>query len=231
MRSLLLTLAVPLAAMAFAAIPAQAQNAPQDATYVITYIEVAPSSAGKAADLLKQYADASRKEAGSVRFDALRRIDRTNHFAIVETWKDDKSLKDHTAAAGLKKFRDGIAPMLSAAYDERPHGGLAAATPNPKIAAGAIYAVTHVDIIPPKKDEGIAAAKELAEPSRKESGNLRYDVLQQTSRPNHMTLVETWTDMKAVEAHEVSSMMKKYREGLTPMSGSLYDQRLYRVVK
>lgn len=227
MRSLLLTLAMPLAALAFAAVPAQAQ----DATYVVTYIEVAPSSAGKAADLLKQYADASRKEAGSVRFDALRRIDRQNHFAIVETWKDEKSLKDHTAAAGIKKFRDGIAPMLSSAYDERPHGSLAVAAPNAKIGAGAIYAVTHVDIIPPKKDEGIAAAKELAAPSRKEDGNLRYDVLQQTSRPNHMTLVETWSNMKAVEAHEVSSFMKKYREGLTPMSGSLYDQRLYRVLK
>jgi len=227
MRSLLLRLALPLAAMAFAAVPAQAQ----DATYVVTYIEVAPSSAGKAADLLKQYADASRKEAGSVRFDALRRIDRQNHFAIVETWKDENSLKDHTAAAGLKKFRDGIAPLLSSAYDERPHGALAVAAPNPKIGAGAIWAVTHVDIIPPKKDEGIAAAKDLAAPSRKEDGNLRYDVLQQTSRPNHMTLVETWSNMKALEAHEVASFMKKYREGLTPMSGSLYDQRLYRALK
>jgi quinol monooxygenase YgiN len=231
MRSLLLTLAVPLAAMTLAAVPAQAQNTSQDATYVVTYIEVAPSSAGKAADLLKQYADASRKEAGSVRFDALRRIDRQNHFAIVETWKDEKSLKDHTTAAGLKKFRDGIAPLLSSAYDERPHGALAVAPPNPKIGAGAIWAVTHVDIIPPKKDEGIAAAKDLAAPSRQEAGNLRYDVLQQTSRPNHMTLVETWSNMKAVEAHEVASFMKKYREGLTPMSGSLYDQRLYRVLK
>jgi quinol monooxygenase YgiN len=226
MRSLLLTLtlAMPLAAISFTAATAQ------DATYVVTYIEVAPSSAGQAANLLKQYADASRKEAGSIRFDALRRIDRQNHFAIVETWKDEKSLKDHTAAPALKKFRDGIAPMLSSAYDERPHGPLAVATPNAKIGAKAIYAVTHVDIIPPKKDEGLAAAKDLAAPSRKENGNLRYDVLQQTSRPNHMTLVETWTDMKAIEAHEISALMKKYREGLTPMSGSLYDQRLYRVL-
>ncbi|MDB5599596.1 MAG: antibiotic biosynthesis monooxygenase [Xanthobacteraceae bacterium] len=229
MRTLLLTLtlAMPFAAISFAAIPAQAQ----DATYVVTYIEVAPNSAGQAAGLFKQYADASRKEAGSVRFDALRRIDRNNHFAIVETWKDEKSLKDHTAAASIKKFRDGITPLLSSAYDERPHGSLAVASPNPKIGAEAIYAVTHVDIIPPKKDDGIAATKELAEPSRKENGNLRYDVLQQTSRPNHMTLVETWSNMKAIEGHEVSSHIKKYREALTPMSGSLYDQRLYRVLK
>jgi hypothetical protein len=48
---------------------------------------------------------------------------------------------------------------------------------------GAVYAVTHVDFIPPKKEEGIAATKALSGPSAKDPGNRRYDVLQQSSRP------------------------------------------------
>ena len=90
-----------------------------------------------------------------------------------------------------------------------------------------VYAVTHVDIIPPKKDDGIAALQQLAGPSRQDAGNLRYEVWQQNSRPNHFTLVEIWKDHGALEGHEVAAHTRKFRDLLLPMSGSLYDQRLY----
>jgi quinol monooxygenase YgiN len=91
----------------------------------------------------------------------------------------------------------------------------------------AVYAVTHVDIIPPKKDDGIAALQQLAGPSRADAGNLRFEVLQQNSRPNHFTLVEIWKDHAALEGHEMAVHTTTFRELLLPMSGSLYDQRLY----
>jgi quinol monooxygenase YgiN len=46
-----------------------------------------------------------------------------------------------------------------------------------------------------------------------------------------MTVVEIWADRKALEAHSVAAHMKQYREKLLPMSGSLYDERHYRVIK
>jgi quinol monooxygenase YgiN len=90
--------------------------------------------------------------------------------------------------------------------------------------------VTHVDFIPPKKDDGIAALQQLADPSRKDTGNLRYEVLQQGSRPNHLTLVEIWRDQDAFEKHEVAAHTKTFRMLALPMSGSLYDQRLYKAL-
>jgi quinol monooxygenase YgiN len=45
-----------------------------------------------------------------------------------------------------------------------------------------------------------------------------------------MTLVEIWTDPRAFEAHIVAAHMKKFRDELLPMSGSLYDERLYRSI-
>ncbi|HEY7676427.1 MAG TPA: putative quinol monooxygenase, partial [Candidatus Methylomirabilis sp.] len=137
------------------------------------------------------------------------------------------------AAAPTKQFHEKLQPLLSSAYDERPHTGLAVGA----MAAGAgargaaVYAVTHVDIIPPKKDDGIAALRQLAGPSRQDAGNLRFEVLQQNSRPNHFTLVEIWKDQEALEGHEVSAHTKTFREVLLPMSGSLYDQRLYRALE
>jgi len=218
---------IAMLAVAAAAAPAVAQDT---RAYVVSYIEVAPSAKDGAAAALKQLAAASRKEEGSVRFEVLQRIDRPHHFAVLEVWKDGKAHEAHAAASGTKEARDRLQSMLAAPYDERPHGGLAVAQGPDRPTAGAIYTVTHVDFIPPKKDEGIAALTALVEPSRKDAGNLRFDVLQQTSRPNHLTLVEAWRDQAGLEGHAVAAHTKQFRTQLLPMSGSLFDERLYRAM-
>lgn len=227
MRPVLLLLSILMVALGMNT--ARAQDA---AAFIVTYIEVAPSEKSKAAKLLRELRDASRKEEGSARFEILQRMDRQHHFAILEAWKDQKAQEAHAAAGHTKNFRNKLQPLQIAAYDERPHTALAVAPieRDAKTGRGAIYAVTHVDFIPPKKDEGIAALTALVEPSRKESGNLRFDVLQQTSRPNHETVVEVWKNQRTLEAHAVSAHLKGFRDQLLPMSGSLYDERLYKAL-
>jgi quinol monooxygenase YgiN len=221
-----LTVLLGLAVMPIAMAQAQDTNA-----YIVTYIEVAPAAKDQAATLMRELAGVSRKEAGVARFEILQRIDRPHHFAILEVRKDQSAQAAHAGAAHTKAFRDKLQPIASAPYDERPHSGLAATPVSDAGAAqGAIYAVTHVDFIPPKKDEGIAALRELVAPSRQDAGNIRFDVLQQTSRQNHLTVVEIWRDAAALEGHAVAAHTKKFRDQLLPMSGSLFDERLYRVV-
>jgi len=202
--------------------------------YVVSYIEAMPSARDKAAGMIRQLAKASRKDAGSVRFEALQRIGHPGQFAILEVWDGEKDREAHAAAGHTKDFREQLNPLLRAPYDERPHTGLSVgAAPEGKaaVAKGAIYAVTHVDIVPKLKDEGVAAVKQLSEASRGDKGNLRFDALTQTSRPNHMTLVELWTDQKAVDAHGNAEHTRRFRGTLMPMSGSLFDQRLYRALE
>ena len=95
----------------------------------------------------------------------------------------------------------------------------------------AIHAVTHVDIIPPKKDEGVESVRKLAEQSRGSPGNIRFDALVQANRPNHMTIVEAWRTRPAQDAHTSAPYTRAFRTALTPMSGSLYDERLYTSMK
>jgi quinol monooxygenase YgiN len=197
--------------------------------YIVTYIETSPAAKAKALAMLKDLAKASRKEEGSLRFELLQRIGQDNHFAILEAWKDKEAQAAHARTDRVKALRDKLAPMLRAPYDERPHTGLAVGATK-KAGEHAIYTVTHVDIIPPKKDEGIASVKELAETGRKAKGNLRFDALQQSSRPNHMTVTEIWSDMATYDAHGMMVPTKAFRDNLLPMSGSLYDERLYRRV-
>jgi quinol monooxygenase YgiN len=206
----------------------------QDAgtAFVVTYIEVAPSAVDATRGLLLQHREASRKQAGNLRFETLHRTDRTNHFAIVEAWQDLKAREAHAAAGSTRQFREALQRHLSAAYDERPHITLSVGPmATPPAGKDAVYVVTHVDIVPTFKDKGVGAVKDLADTSRKEAGSVRYEALTQSSRHNHMTLVEIWKDARALEAHIVTAHMKKFRDELLPMSGSLYDERLYRAVE
>jgi len=223
---------VAVAALFFGAALVSAARAQETFAYVVTYIETLPSAEKQAVQLIDRYSAAGRQAAGNLRFQALQRVDRPNHFAFVTAWKDQKAAEAYAASDTTKQFRDKLQPLLSAPYDERPHGGLEVASTEVvgsigQKSRGMVYAVTHVDIIPPKKDDGIAALKQVTAPSRAESGSVRYEVLQQNSRPNHFTLVETWRNHKALEAHEVAEHTRKLRDILLPIGGSLYDQRLY----
>ena len=90
--------------------------------------------------------------------------------------------------------------------------------------------ITHVDI----GGQGTNAAdllRKLSEPSRKEEGNLRFDVLQHAMRANHFTVIEEWQTAKAIEAHAVATHTKEYRNSLGPIAGSPLDERLYKAVE
>jgi quinol monooxygenase YgiN len=214
---------------------AQAQ-APSGPAYIVSYIEAATGSQEKTASLLKAWAETVRKNPDNLGFAPLRRRDPANHFAIVEMWKDIKAFEAQSASSEGQEFKAALNGVLIAPLDERPHSVLAADIGRSKLAietAGpdAVFAVTHVDVIPPRKDDGIAATKGLFEPSSKSAGNLTFDVVQQNSRQNHMTLFEAWKSVADMAANAGQDYMKSYRFALGPMSGALFDHRTYRVIR
>jgi len=224
-------LAILLALAAIPIVSMQTASAQDNAVYVVSYIDVAPSARGTATTLLQQFASASRKDAGNMRFDILQRMAPSNQFAIVAVWKDQNAYDAHLAAAHSKEFREKIKPLLISAIDDRVHTGMEiAGMPAGKNGRGAVVVVTHVDVPPPKKDECIAALKTLVADSRKEAGSVRFEVFQQGNRPNHFSVVEVWKDQGAYDAHITAAPTKKFRDQLTPMSGALYDERLYKAI-
>ena len=210
---------------AFGATAVQAQDA---TLYTVTYVELGPKATRQGAALLKTYRDAGRKDEGNMRFDLLQRTDRRNQFTVIGVWKDQKAFDAHVASTGAKQMNEKIGPLLAAPNDTRQHSGLAVAAP--KAGPARLYAVTHVDVIPPQKDNGVAAVKQLAEDSRKHAGNLSFDVLQQTNRPNHFTVVESWSDRPAFNTHVGLAQSRDFRNKLGTMTGALYDERLYKTV-
>jgi len=202
--------------------------APPESPYAVTYIEVEPARADASRRLLARYQEAL-KDRGALEFAVFEQIGRAGHFAIVEQWPSAKAREDNAASAASREFRSALAPFLIAPYDERPHFALSIA---PKAATPAtVYVVTHVDIVPPKRDEGVAEVRKLAEASRGTAGNVRFDALVQASRLNHLTLVEAWTDAATREAHSAANPTRSFRTALGPISGALYDERLYALLK
>jgi quinol monooxygenase YgiN len=208
--------------------------------FIVTYIEVAPSEVQKAAGLIKKHSAASRKQAGSLRFEALQGTGRRNHFLLLEAWQDQAAREEHARSARTIEFRKDLHALLYSPYDERPHAPLVAADPS-KIAkggSGTVYVVTHVDIIPPEQFPpckrqvnesgpcGNALVEKLVADSRKHAGNMRFDALTQANRPNHMTVVEMWRSAKDHNAHIVHTETRHFRDGLSgvaPGSGLAAD--------
>jgi len=199
--------------------------------FIATYFEVGTSSAKDGAALLTQYRDASRKEGGNMRAEVAREIGRPNRFVVLETWKDQAAFEAHGKSAGTTAFRDKFKAIQAGPYDERVHNSLNVGPNDPLGGKRAIVVASHVDVPPPRKDECIAALNPLADASRKAGGNQRFEVQQQTSRPNHFTVVEVWKDKKAYDGSRAADTQRQFRDKLGPMLGALYDERLYRVIE
>jgi quinol monooxygenase YgiN len=96
-----------------------AQVGKEKELYVVTHIDVTPNFAADTAKEVAQLAVDSRKDPGCVRFEALRSVDRMNHFEVVEVWRTRKDFEAHLALDHTKRFREKIQPGLGSPFDER----------------------------------------------------------------------------------------------------------------
>jgi quinol monooxygenase YgiN len=201
-------------------------------SYIVTYFEVYSSDIVKTKLLLKELTDSSIKEDGNLRFEVVQRIGQPDQFAILEAWRDISSMTQHQKSEKVTAIKEKLNVLLRSSYDERPHSALQVGkvmVPHAEL-KNSIFAITHVDIVPTIKDQGIALVKDISTISPKDSGNIRFEALTQISRPNHMTIVEIWANEDAIKNHASQKHKKDFRVTLTPMSGSLYDERFYKLI-
>jgi quinol monooxygenase YgiN len=215
--TLLVALAIPLRAQA----PAGAANT----RHAVAYVEVQADSAGPMRSVVDRYRQASRMENGFGGIELLQQGGNAGLFVLVEQWRDQAAIDAHAQSTATKQFRDALTPLRVTGYDERPYKDFANGPVN-AASAEAVYVVTHIDIAPPG-DAG-PLLKRLADESRGESGNLRFDVLQHAQRANHFTIVEAWRTRAARDRHVAATHTRAYREALQPLIGSPLDERLMR---
>jgi quinol monooxygenase YgiN len=199
--------------------------------YIVTYIDVQPSSTSQGIDLISQYCEGSSTDSENLGIDLVQETGRQNRFVMVEVWKDESCFRAHEQTQRAEQFRARFKAIHNSPSDQRVHHAF---TIGPAPAArkrDTLCLVTHVDVPPPRKSEAETLLKSLAEESRRDPGNVRYDVFQQIDRPNHFTVFAEWKDQAAFDSHEMKPHRRSFRETLWPMLGSPYDERLYKPLR
>jgi quinol monooxygenase YgiN len=232
MKRLLLAGLLILSSRAFAQAPPPSPpgataRPPETTFYSVSYIEVKPSSRTLAVATLKQYRELTHRDDFNIRLELFEQADRPGHFLIVETWKTAASFD--AKAPARKQLADQTEAMRTSGWDTRPYKTLSVASGPAEANAKSVYVISHVDVAPDPKVAGMLTT--LAQASRLDEGNIRFDVLLHTMRSNHFEVIEAWQSQKALDNHANAAHTKKYRDDVQAALGSPLDERIYRVIE
>lgn len=113
---------LPLAMLAMlAGAPANADGFGE--TVVVTHIDLIPNSEGQAPpaalQLLKQFVLDSREDPGVKYFTLITWAPTTNHFQLIEVFRNSRSFDAHVSATHTVAFRNSLQQYIGAPYDER----------------------------------------------------------------------------------------------------------------
>jgi quinol monooxygenase YgiN len=82
--------------------------------------------------------------------------------------------------------------------------------------SGPVYSVVYFEVDPTEAAQTATAARQYAEASGKEDGNLTFDMFQEIARPSRFAVVEVWRDKKAAEAHGKAAAATALGQKLQP---------------
>jgi len=100
---------------------AQAKNEP---VTIVTHVDIIPDaykplSEENAVRLLRREAAATKRDAGLISFVLLQENGLSNHFTILEAWRDTRSYEMHQGADHTIEFRKDIQPFIGSPFDAR----------------------------------------------------------------------------------------------------------------
>jgi quinol monooxygenase YgiN len=230
MNPIMKSIAITFAGLLGSFAPAARAEDTAKPVYAVVYIEIMPGKEKDARRLILDHLADARRAAGALSIDALVRDGYPDQFALIEQWQSPKSREDYQSTAPAQKFRDSLGKIEGAGVDERIQGPLFVETEKPA-SLSPITVMTHIDIIPTALEQGRAAIRQLVDANRHQDANQRFDVLVQTNRQNHMTLIEGWKQPADKVAESARPSTVTFRHTLLPMSGSPYDERTYRALR
>ena len=88
-----------------------------------------------------------------------------------------------------------------------------------------VFSVAYVEIKPSSAEQAISLLRTYATASQAESGNLRFQILQRTGRPNHFAILDAWEDQRALDDHAATAHTRDFRDSLEALLYSPYDER------
>jgi quinol monooxygenase YgiN len=111
--------ALPLAVVSsLVGTPAHADDGAGDVV-VVTHLDIIPDFVTQAQPLIEQFVVDSRNDPGVKYFTVITWTPTTNHFQLLEVFKNRRTFDLHVSADHTIKFRNALQPFIGAPYDER----------------------------------------------------------------------------------------------------------------
>jgi quinol monooxygenase YgiN len=198
--------------------------------WALTFIEVRIEARGHAASVLRQRAQGLREQAAPRAQIALQEWSRPERFVLLECEEQAAS------SDGEREAHPATEPLveeLTAPPDRRRNrefGQVAGVTCANADEHANVYVIAHVDISAPDHLRAEAALRQLTAAARQSTGNVRFDIWQQTDRANHFNLIGGWISESQFYAFKASRMARDFRQTIGPLLDSPYDERLLRRV-
>jgi quinol monooxygenase YgiN len=86
---------------------------------VVTHVDIDPQFVDQAQPMLVTFVDESRKDRGVKSFTLISQAGTTNHFQLIEVFRDMRAFNAHVSAQHTVTFRNDLQEFLGAPYDER----------------------------------------------------------------------------------------------------------------
>jgi len=199
-----------------------------EAAEVLTFIDVRADAQASAARALGEQALQLQKAQPQRRVLVLEELDRPGRLLLLES----TAVPQEASLAPL--LPASLDAQLLAPPDRRVHAELAAST-DPRARrvlamAGAahLYVIAHVDLFPPVGADAQRVLAELARAARGSTGNLGFEVWQQSGHANHFDLVSAWESLSAWERFRAQDAYRSFRQSIGARLGSPYVDREYR---
>jgi quinol monooxygenase YgiN len=105
--------------------------------------------------------------------------------------------------------------------------GLPAGTSGQQASSTALHVVSYVEVAPGAERAATGLLRQYRDASRRDHGSLRMDVLQQSGRPDHFVVLESWQDKDAWTAHGAAAHTKQFAAELPLQLVSPVDRQLF----
>jgi quinol monooxygenase YgiN len=99
--------------------PALAGGNDDDRVIVVTHLDIIPTFTANAQPIIEQFAVDSRKDPGVELFIVVSWTPTTNHFQLIEVYRNQRAFDAHIGAEHTILFRSQLQPFIGAPYDER----------------------------------------------------------------------------------------------------------------
>ena len=223
-------LAAMLALGAATAVQGQTAGVPPGPSYVLTYLEFAPESVIAAMTAMRTYRDVSRRETGARTVDIYQETGHPHRFILREIWQDRAAYDRHAMASSTSNFNAAIKPI----HFGPPAVGVHIeywTSPAKPTGANDVFVISHIDVGGNNVPRLKGLLDTLGPATASDVGLVRYEILDEVpAHANHFRFFEQWSSEANWATHHTSAHARAFRDGVTPILGTPYDQRLYRLV-